>query len=94
MRAVSLFEEMAGMGIKPDVVSCTALVNALASSGESAKAEALVHWMLSNGIRPNVSELSLGILGLGKNFDRTLDSFPPQTFPLGTNIHSLDSFPR
>ena len=53
-RAVALFEEMAEAGIKPDVVSCTALVNALASSGEASKAEALVHWMLSNGIRPNV----------------------------------------
>ena len=74
MRAVGLFEEMAGAGIQPDVVSCTALVNALASSGESAKAEALVHWMLSNGIRPNVS-LILQLMGWHHSFSLQMGGF-------------------
>lgn len=54
MRAVALFEEMTASGIEPDVVSCTALINALASCGEADKAEAVVKWMLSNGLSPNV----------------------------------------
>ena len=56
MRAVSIFEEMTESGVNPDVVSCTALVNALASCGEADKAEAVVKWMLANGLSPNVSE--------------------------------------
>jgi pentatricopeptide repeat protein len=59
MRAVSLFEEMASNGVRPDVVSCTALVTALASSGESDKAEAVVKWMLRNKLKPNVRPLHI-----------------------------------
>ena len=33
VRAVQLFEEMSAAGITPDVVSCTALITALASAG-------------------------------------------------------------
>ncbi len=55
LRAVSLFEDMAEAGIAPDVVSCTSLVLALASGGQADKAEAVVQWMLANGLRPNVS---------------------------------------
>lgn len=51
---MSLFEEMVATGITPDVVSCTALINALATAGQADKAEAVVKWMLANGLQPNV----------------------------------------
>ena len=51
---MSLFEEMVAAGIPPDVVSCTALINALATAGQADKAEAVVMWMLANGLQPNV----------------------------------------
>ena len=54
-RAVALFDDMVGRaGIRPDVVSCTALVTALASAAQADKAEAVVQWMLSSGLKPNV----------------------------------------
>lgn len=53
-RAVSLFEEMTTHSIRPDVVSCTALITALASAGECDKADGVVAWMLSNSLKPNV----------------------------------------
>lgn len=55
-RAVALFDDMTSRaGIRPDVVSCTALVTALASAGEADKAEAVVGWMQKSGLKPNVS---------------------------------------
>lgn len=51
--ALALAPPYAGHGIKPDVVSCTALISALATSGEADKAEGVVAWMLANGVRPN-----------------------------------------
>ncbi len=55
-RAVALFDDMtARAGIRPDVVSCTALVSALAAAGEADKAEAVVVWMQKAGLKPNVS---------------------------------------
>ncbi len=54
-RAVLLFEEMSGpAGIRPDVVSCTALISALGAAAQADKAEAVVTWMLSTGLKPNV----------------------------------------
>ncbi len=58
-RAVALFDDMTSRAsIRPDVVSCTALVSALASAGEADKAEAVVTWMQKNGLKPNVSNMS------------------------------------
>ena len=38
-KAVSLFDEMLSWGIKPDVVSCTALITALGTDGQWERAE-------------------------------------------------------
>ena len=54
-KAAHLFSRMAAGGITPDIVSCTALVTALAASDDGAdKAEAVVKWMLRSNIKPNV----------------------------------------
>ncbi len=45
---------MHAAGIPPDVVSCTSLIRALASTGESDRAEAIVQWMIGEGMAPNV----------------------------------------
>ncbi|KAF5830188.1 TPR-like protein [Dunaliella salina] len=65
-RAVALFDDMAGVaGIRPDVVSCTALVTALASAGEADKAEAVVQWMLAIGLKPNVRTYTALLTAMG-----------------------------
>jgi len=46
MTAVNLFEDMISNNIKPDVVSCTALITALATHAEYERAEKVVTWML------------------------------------------------
>ena len=38
-RAVALFDEMLSWGIKPDVVSCTALITALGTEGQWERSE-------------------------------------------------------
>ena len=38
-KAVALFDEMLSWGIKPDVVSCTALITALGTDGQWERAE-------------------------------------------------------
>jgi pentatricopeptide repeat protein len=54
-RAVALFESMTShAGIRPDVVSCTALISALGAAAQADKAEAVVMWMLTTGLKPNV----------------------------------------
>lgn len=68
-RALSLFRDMTQAGIKPDVVSCTALMKALASTGEADKAEAVLQWMLREGMAPNVS-VGQGLGGLGGGYSR------------------------
>lgn len=45
-RAVALFDEMLEGGVRPDVVSCTALVAALGADGQWQSAERVVAWML------------------------------------------------
>lgn len=66
MRAIALFDDMSGRaGIRPDVVSCTALVTALASAGEADKAEAVVQWMLSSGLKPNVRTYTALLTAMG-----------------------------
>lgn len=45
-RAVALFDEMLEGGVRPDVVSCTALVAALGADGQWQRAERVVAWML------------------------------------------------
>lgn len=52
-------------GIRPDVVSCTALVTALASAGEADKAEALVGWMARTGLKPNVRTYTALLTAMG-----------------------------
>ena len=44
-RAVELFDEMMEVNIKPDVVSCTALISALGSDAQWERAERVVVWM-------------------------------------------------
>lgn len=46
---MNLFDNMMAQGIKPDVVSCTALITALAADGQWQRAEGLVDWMLRSG---------------------------------------------
>ena len=48
-RAVALFDEMLETGIRPDVVSCTALISALGSDAQWERAERVVAWMLQVG---------------------------------------------
>jgi pentatricopeptide repeat protein len=54
-RAVSLFDEMLSWGIKPDVVSCTALITALGTDGQWERAEkvgaAFLSWACWSGLR-------------------------------------------
>ena len=45
-RAVSLFDSMLASAIQPDVVSCTALISALAADGQWQHAERALQWML------------------------------------------------
>ncbi|EFJ51366.1 hypothetical protein VOLCADRAFT_57174 [Volvox carteri f. nagariensis] len=75
-RAVALFDEMTGpAGIRPDVVSCTALITALASGGEADRAEAVVAWMLANGVRPNARTYTalMAALGNAKRWSRAVE---------------------
>lgn len=75
-RAVSLFDEMTGPGgIRPDVVSCTALITALAAGGEADRAEAVVGWMLANGVRPNARTYTalMAALGNAKRWGRAVE---------------------
>ncbi len=44
-RAVKLFDEMMEVNIKPDVVSCTALISALGSDAQWERAERVIVWM-------------------------------------------------
>lgn len=48
-RAVQLFDEMLELGIRPDVVSCTALIAALGSDAQWERAERVLAWMLQAG---------------------------------------------
>ena len=50
-RAVQLFDEMLELGIRPDVVSCTALIAALGSDAQWERAERVLAWMLQVGLR-------------------------------------------
>ncbi len=42
---MSLFDEMLSWQIKPDVVSCTALITALGADAQWQRAEQVVDWM-------------------------------------------------
>ncbi len=75
-RAVALFEEMTGpRAIRPDVVSCTALITALAAGGEADRAEAVVGWMLSAAVRPNARTFTalMAALGNAKRWGRAVE---------------------
>jgi pentatricopeptide repeat protein len=75
-RAVALFDEMTGPGaIRPDVVSCTALITALAAGGEADRSEAVVAWMLGNGVRPNARTYTalMAALGNAKRWGRAVE---------------------
>ena len=73
-RAVALFDGMLARGVKADVVSCTALVGALAAAARSDDAHAVVQWMLAAGVRPNVRTYTalLAAHAAGKRWDRAL----------------------
>ncbi len=67
---------MTGPGsIRPDVVSCTALITALAAGGEADRAEAVVAWMLANGVRPNARTYTalLSALGNARRWARAVE---------------------
>lgn len=74
-RAVAFFDEMLSWGIKPDVVSCTALITALGTDGQWERAEKVVEWMLRSDIKPNVRTYTalVAALGQAKQWDRALD---------------------
>lgn len=48
-QAVKLFNEMMSRNIKPDVVSCTALITALAADGQWRHAENVMEFMIQSG---------------------------------------------
>ena len=52
-RALTTFEEMRRMGIKPDVLSYNALISALANGGKHARAMQMYESMVRDGIRPD-----------------------------------------
>jgi pentatricopeptide repeat protein len=60
---VSLFDEMLAWGVRPDVVSCTALVTALGTDGQWERAEKVVEWMQRSDIKPNVRTMTALITG-------------------------------
>ena len=66
---------MLSWGIKPDVVSCTALITALGTDGQWERAEKVVEWMLRSDIKPNVRTYTalVSALGQAKQWDRALD---------------------
>lgn len=75
VRAVALFDDMTSRAnIRPDVVSCTALVTALAAAGEADKAEAVVQWMHKAGLKPNVRTYTalLTAMGNAKQWSRAI----------------------
>ena len=47
-----MFDNMMMYGIKPDVVSCTALITALAADGQWERSETVIDWMLKSGGAP------------------------------------------
>lgn len=51
-RAVELFDEMMEANIKPDVVSCTALISALGADAQWERAERVIVWMHQVGACP------------------------------------------
>jgi len=66
-RGAALFDEMRNRwGIKPDVVSCTALVTAFGTDGQWSRAQQVVDWMHSAGIRPNVRTYTALVAALGR----------------------------
>lgn len=66
-RGAALFDDMRNQwGIKPDVVSCTALVTAFGTDGQWSRAQQVIDWMLSSGIRPNVRTYTALIAALGR----------------------------
>jgi len=74
-RAASLFDDMLARGVKADVVSCTALVGALAAAARSDDAGAVVRWMVDSGVRPNVRTYTalLTAHAAARRWDRALD---------------------
>lgn len=61
-------------GIQPDVVSCTALISALATGGQWQQSEQVVSWMLQSGVRPNVRTYTalLNSLGQARQWQRAV----------------------
>lgn len=57
--AAQKFDEMINNGIRADVVSCTALVDALATNGAWPRAEKFMEWMRRQKIHPNVRTYSV-----------------------------------
>lgn len=64
-RAVELFDEMMEVNIKPDVVSCTALISALSSDAQWERAERVIVWMHQVNLPCDHFLLRLGVLCLG-----------------------------
>ena len=51
--------------IKPDVVSCTALITALGADGQWKRGSQVIDWMLSSGVKPNVRTYTALITAMG-----------------------------
>lgn len=81
-RAVQLFDNMLASDIQPDVVSCTALISALAADGQYQHAERALDWMLevrsylvnglTFGLPMKVCSASTCIAGLSHGMHRPL----------------------
>lgn len=61
--------------IKPDVVSCTALITALGADGQWRRGSQVVDWMLRSGVKPNVRTYTALITAMGnaQKWDLALD---------------------
>lgn len=61
--------------IKPDVVSCTALITALGADGQWKRGSQVVDWMLRSGVKPNVRTYTALITAMGnaQKWDLALD---------------------
>ena len=59
------FDNMLAADVRPDVVSCTALMTALGRVGQWERAERTIAWMHRTGVRPNVRTYTAYIAALG-----------------------------
>ena len=62
---MQLFDQMLESQLKPDAVSCTALITALGADGQWKRGSQVIDWMLSSGVKPNVRTYTALITAMG-----------------------------